>query len=153
MAFKKQNSCSETFKIVIKNDDAVPESVTEEIYDNYLKNLDETVLGLVGEPTRFVMKRDLSFASQKHIASEQVGVDADGKPQVKMGYILEEIRSCLIDIENPSSLKPDEKIVFEKDKGDGLASKALIAYLHSLGVVMQLFSARQKVIAPVQKKM
>lgn len=148
MAFKKQNKVGDTFKIILQNDDAVPETVTDEVYQSYLEVLDEVILGLVGEPTRFVMKRDLSFGAHKQIASEQMGVDGDGKPQIKMGFILEEVRAALVGIENPASLKPEECLIFEKEKGDGLASKALISQLHAMGVAMSLYGARQKVLAP-----
>ena len=124
----KINSALDIFKVISRQDEALPEDLSEEEFELYQSTLDETLLRLKGEPTRFVMRRTLPYGAQQEITNQQVKVGRDGKPQVNFGFMLEEVRCSLIDIENPADIPQEEKVEFKRD-GDGFASKELIAKL------------------------
>jgi len=154
MGIKKPNY-SDTIKLVLRVDSAIPEDMTDEIYQTYLETLDEEILNLTEEPTRFVMRKQLPFTAQKNITNEQMGVDMEGKAQMKLGFMLEEVRASLIDIENPPSYTEEQKIVFKRDS-DGLASKELIGMLNTMKLIMPIYGARQTILEKneaQQKKM
>jgi hypothetical protein len=138
----KFSSASDIFKVVSRHDDSIAEDLTDEEFDLYQQSLDESHLRLVGEPTRFIVRRTLSYGAQQEVTNQQVTVGKDGKPKVNFGFVLEEVRCALIDIENPSSLPEDQKLHFVKDI-DGFASKELIAKLNSIGIVSEIYSAKQ----------
>lgn len=141
MAFKF-NSADDIIKVVSRQDDALPEDLLEEEFEKYQETLDESHLRLTGIPTRFVIRRTLPFGAQQEVTNQQVKVGQDGKPQVNFGFILEEIRCALINIENPDDLPEDQKLVFKRD-ADGYASKDLIAKLNAAGIVSELYSTKQ----------
>ena len=143
----------ETIFVVSKIDDAIPETVTPEIYDQYLKTLDESLLDLNGAvPTRFILKKTLDFATQKHIEDVKIGVSDAGKAQFKFSFMMETIRFALVGIDNPPDMPPEQQLVFTKE-ADGFASRDLIAYLNSAGIVQELFTAHQNASKPqIQKK-
>lgn len=148
----KINKSTEAFKVILRSDDALPEDISEEKWAEYKKTLDETVLGLKKEPTRFVLRRHLPFGAQQSIANHQISVGAGGKPTFQFGYMLEEIRCALTDIENPASIPEEDKILFKKAE-DGFADHNLIAMLNSAGIVAELFATRQEKLsaAPAKK--
>jgi hypothetical protein len=143
----------ETILVISKIDDAIPENLTSEAHGEYLKTLDESLLGLGNAiPTRFVLKKTLSFAAQKHIEDVKMGVNDEGKAEFKFGFMMETIRFALVGIENPPDMPPEQQLVFKKE-ADGFASRELIAYLNSAGIVQELFVAHQSASKPlVQKK-
>lgn len=110
------------------------------IYGRYLDTLDESVLQLKADvlPTRFVLKKLLAFGVAQKIKTQQSGVSADGKVEVRMGYIMDEVRAALVGVENPGS----PSLEFKKD-ADGYACKHLVALLESAGILNELFAARQ----------
>ncbi len=145
MAIKlSRSTATDTLKVVCRMDDAV--QCDDEAFANYQKTLDETFLGVMSsEPTRFVLRVHLPYAAQKTVTSEQLSIGADGIPQIKLGFMLEDVRCSLIDIENPASVAEGAKILYTRDS-DGFASKELIAQLHSAGIVTELFAARQAAV-------
>jgi hypothetical protein len=138
----KTNSVADIFKVISRHDDAIPEDLTDEEFELYQATLDETHLRMASEPTRFVVRRTLSFTAQQEVTNQQVAIGRDGKPKVNFGFILEEIRCALIDIENPADLPEDQKLLFKRD-ADGFASKELIAKLNAIGIVSELYTAKQ----------
>lgn len=131
------DSGKETIKVIASRDGAITSG--DEGYKVYQETLDEVALGLKGEPTRFVLRKTLSFDGGQKIKTEQAGVDpATGKISVKLGYVMEDIRMSLIGVDNPGS----PSVEFKKDS-DGYASKELIALLEANGIVNELFAARQ----------
>lgn len=133
---------SGNFKLISSIDPAVNCSVDGENsdYDNYLKTLDEDLLNLSAEPTRFVAKRTLDFRAHKAIKGAQI--EKDGKEmKVTTAFIMEQVRQSLTDIENPEGTKTD--LNYKRDD-DGKASRELIADLESLGIVMELYTAQNE---------
>jgi hypothetical protein len=133
---------SGNFKLVSSIDPAVNCSIEGEDsdYDKYLKTLDESILNLTAEPTRFACKRTLDFRAHKAIKGAQI--EKDGKDmKVTTAFIMEQVRQSLVDIENPEGTQTD--LVFTRDS-DGKASKELIADLESLGIVMELYTAQNE---------
>lgn len=110
------------------------------LYQQYLETLDEAILQLKPdvEPTRFVMRRVLPYSMSQKIKTEQAGTNAEGKVEVRMGFIMDEIRAALVDVKNPGA----PALAFKKDS-DGCASKELVSTLESMGVTNELFAARQ----------
>lgn len=109
-------------------------------YQRYLETLDESLLQLKPgvEPTRFVMRKVLPFAQAQKIKTEQAAVGAEGRMEVRMGFIMDEVRAALIDVKNPGS----PSLAYKRDS-DGLASRELVSLLDSVGIVNELFTARQ----------
>lgn len=110
------------------------------VYQRYLETLDEALLQLKeGEtPTRFVMRRMLPFGMAQKIKTEQAGTTDDGKVEVRMGFIMHEIRAALVGVTNPGS----KSLEFKLDS-DGYASKPLVALLEAAGITNELYAARQ----------
>lgn len=145
----KINKNQETIKVITRMDDALPEDLSEENWSLYIDTLDESVLGLKGEPTRFVLRVHLPLAAQKAILNEQATVSSTGQVQINIGFMLEEVRAALVGIENP--VNTNDPIDF-KLENDGLASKELIAMLQTAGVVAFLMGIRQNYIAKKGQK-
>ena len=113
------------------------------VYQRYLETLDESLLCLKPEsvPTRFVMRRILPYEAAHKIKSAQAGMNDEGKMEVRMGYIMEEVRASLVDVRDPGT----DALAFKRDS-DGRASKELISLLESVGIVNELYAARQGLI-------
>jgi hypothetical protein len=138
----KLGSVADTFKLVSRHDGSIAEDLTDEEFELYQESLDESHLRLQSEPTRFVIKRTLTFDAQKEVTRQQVRVGRDGKPQVDFSFMLDEVRFAIVGIENPADMAEEDKIVFKKD-ADGFASKDLIAKLNAAGIVSEIYSAKQ----------
>lgn len=139
----------DTLEVISSKDEAV--TVDGEVYGKYLETLDESLLCLKPgvEPTRFVLKKVLSYGMSQKIKTEQAGLNEDGKVSIRMGYILDEVRASLVDVKNPGSAM----LTFKKDS-DGAASKDLVALLEQAGIANELYAARQAALkgGGVQKK-
>ena len=109
--------------------------VSEEEYEEYLKDLDESKLPVVSEPTRFLMKKTLPYKDTKRVMNSQVSFD-DGKPNVNVSFIMDEVRCALVGIEGPGAE------TFKKDK-DGYASMDIVNSLYNSGVLMDLYNGRR----------
>ena len=135
----------ELVEVICSKDESV--SCDSDSFQEYLRTLDESLLGLNPDlaPTRFVMKKTLPYAATKQIKNEQVGYK-DGEMELRLGFIIEEVRTALVDIKNPGA-----GLEFKKD-GDGGASKSLIEKLEAAGIVQELYTARQSAIKAVNPK-
>lgn len=131
----------DTIEVISSKDESV--TCDAEMYQKYLETLDENLLGLKPDcqPTRFVMRKILSFGMAQKIKSEQAGVNKEGQIEIKFGFTLDDVRAALIDVKNPGS----PLIQFKKDS-DGYASKELIALLDQIGIANELYAARQAAI-------
>ena len=141
MAFTTELLNDSKLRIVAFADPSV--GCDEETYTRYLQGLDETLLELDGEPTRFVMRK---FLDQREIAGVQddmISFDADRNVRVKMSSNTEEVRRALVGIENPMDVGG---IVWAKDPGDRWADRDLVSKLAQLGIVANLYEARQAAI-------
>ena len=141
----KKTTANETIKVVCRLDDAIPKDISDADFQLYQESLDESFLNLKAVPTRFVLRLNLPYAAQKTVTSEQIGVTADGKAEVRLGFMLEDVRCSLVDIENPPTVPEEDKLLYAKE-GDGFASKELISRLHGAGIVTELFAARQAAV-------
>ena len=141
------NAVSEVIKVISRLDDCI--NCTEEEYDKYLESLDESILNMEegSKPVRFVLKSQLDYKAQRQIKKDQVSMQ-DGSMGVNLGFMMLELRICLIDVEDPGT----PLLTFVKGK-DGLASEDLIARLESLGISSDLIAARNHAVKPkVPKK-
>lgn len=131
-------SGKETIEVIASRDGSV--QCDAAAYGTYLQTLDEAVLDLVpGQvPTRFVLRKVLPFGMSQKIKTEQAGIDENGKVQVRMGYILDDVRAALIDVKDPGS----PSLTFKKDS-DGFVARDLVALLESAGIANELYAARQ----------
>jgi hypothetical protein len=142
MALKIVTKTQETVKIIVRQDSSIPENLTDDEWESYQNSLDETFLRLKDEPTRFVVRVSLPYEAQVKIQNSQMSY-SDGKPELKIGYIMEELRCSLVGIENPAG---SDSFCFKKDE-DGFASRQLIAELAQYGLVHQLFAIRSATTA------
>lgn len=131
----------ETLEVISSKDEAV--TADGEAYGKYLETLDEALLCLKPgvEPTRFVLRKQLSYGMSQKIKTEQAGLNEHGKVEIRMGYILDDVRASLVDVKNPGS----ELLKFKRDS-DGYASKDLVALLEGAGVANELYAARQSAV-------
>src|SRR4051812_29896884 len=90
-------SKDETIKVVARSDEAV--KCDAETYNKYLECLDESLLQLDGEPVRFVLRKSLPFKYSQKVAAMQTKM-VDGEMVMNIGYIAEEVRYALKEIEN-----------------------------------------------------
>lgn len=128
-----------TIKVVVSKDNAV--HCTDDEYEKYTETLDESLLKLDGCPTRFVLRKNLSYEASQKVMDAQASF-VKGKVQMNMSYVLEEIRASWIGVENPPDLPKDQCITWKREN-DGLANKGLVAGLQNAGVLMDLYKARQ----------
>jgi len=135
----KLPSRNETFKVVLRLDSAI--GCQPDDYDRYLDTLDESVLQLQEEPTRFVMRKVLPYRLASGVQDKQFSFKK-GEVEVRSSFMLEEVRCSIVGIENPPHLSSDERLEFKAD-GDGGASEDLMAVLGASGLVMDLYRARQ----------
>lgn len=133
MAFNLEEG-SDTLEIICSKDEAV--TCDKDGFEEYLKTLDESHLKLADgiSPTRFVMKKTLGYEEQKRIKNSQLGFK-DGDMQIKLGYMVEEVRYRLTDIKGGG-----RGMEFKKDS-DGYVAKSLVEKLDSYGIVKELHDA------------
>lgn len=127
----------ETIKVIARVDDAVNCSDAE--YDEYLAFLDESILSIKGNPTRFVVRKVMPYAASKDLEAGRLKINQETREISVSAMQLEEARAVLVGIENPADC--DSPIEFKKDS-DGLASRELIASLATAGIIANLIAAR-----------
>lgn len=137
----------DTLEVICSKDEAV--TCDKDGFAEYLKTLDESHLKLdpAIAPTRFVLKKTLTYEEQRKIKNNQLGFK-DGDMQIRLAYIVDEIRFRLIDIKGGGS-----GITFKKDS-DGYVAQTLAVKLDTYGVVKELHEAVQTALnmKPVPKK-
>ncbi len=134
MSFTLNMDTDKTVSIIVSKDSSI-KGVDEEVYEKYLETLDESLLPIQGEPTRFVMKKTLPYKDTKRVMNSQVSF-VDGKPNVNISFIMDEVRCALVGMEGPGSEG------FKKDK-DGYASMDVVNALYNSGVLMDLYNGRR----------
>ena len=140
----KLPSLHDTFKVVLRIDSAI--GADAEAYERYLETLDEGLLQLKEEPTRFVLRKVLPNRLYKKIQGDQLQMK-DGEMKVFFSFTSQEVRCSLIGIENPPHLPAEDRIEF-KAESDGGASEDLMSQLQAAGVVMDLYKAKQAAVGP-----
>lgn len=134
MSFILNMDTDKTVAVIVSKDSSI-KGVSDEVYEAYLKDLDESKLPIAGTPTKFILKRTLPYRVAKRVMNSQVGFE-DGKPQVNISYLMEEVRCALVGMEGPGSE------AFKKDK-DGYAAQEVVGALYNAGVLMDLYNARR----------
>jgi hypothetical protein len=131
---------SELVEVIVFKDASV--QCTRDEYAEYLKTLDESLLKIKEDmnPTRWVMKKTLTYGEQRKIKDSQVGFK-DGDMTLRLGFMLDEVRFSLVDIKNAG-----KGVEFKKDS-DGYVSKSLIEKLDAAGIVRELHEARQTALS------
>lgn len=137
MAIARPNKEAQ-IKVISQVDSAV--KCDDEAYEEYLKTLDERFLELDGDPTRFVLKKYLTWSEQDQVDDLKTKVEGR-KVKVQMGFMSEDVRLSLVDIENPPSVPDIQQLRIEKDKW-GKPSKEFIGLLRDIKVVNDLYNAR-----------
>lgn len=144
---------NEVIEVPLRMDDAL--DMTDKEYDAYLEKLDSSLLKFHEgqQPTLFKLRKVLPYRLSQKVEDmkmdieygKQKGDDAKMKP--RMSWIAEEVRCALVGVVNPPGLAEDQCIEFKQD-GDGGASKEFIAQLKALGVIMDLYNARNSISKP-----
>lgn len=122
--------------VISSKDDALVD-LTPEVYESYLKDLDESKLTLSGEPTRFILK---TVSSQKEILEQK---DAQTSVAMKAQQTGEAPVYSLM----ASTVRPSLKDMVTagvsqiiKDKS-GLASEDFMSWLIQTDIVADLYRA------------
>lgn len=152
MAFTTDNLLNDgDIEVIVRQDSAL--DVTDEEYAEYIRTCDEELLKFKDgeEPTRFVMKRQISLKHATAIENAKVRYDQSGDMTLQLGFIFMEIRACLKEIKNPPSVPKDKQIVL-KFTGDGLLEEKLMANLVASGIVTNLYNARQAFVSKMQRR-
>jgi len=134
MAFLLNMDTDKTVSVIVSKDSSI-KGVADEVYEQYLKDLDESKLPIQGPSTKFIMKRTLPYKDTKRVMNSQVSFD-DGKASVNISFIMDEVRCALVGMEGPGAE------AFKKDK-DGYASMDVVNSLYNSGVMMDLYNARR----------
>lgn len=157
---------SDTLRVILRIDDAIAHKKTinqdgEEIdvYEQYLDTLDESLLEIVPgkQPTYFVMRKVLPQRFADKVDDKKMKTDDKGKSTPSTAFVTEEVRLALVDIINPDNVPEEEKIIYKRDS-DGGTSKDLIAQLHAVNVLYDLYRAKNpkndqnESISPSDKK-
>lgn len=135
MAFELEMDTKKTVSVIVSKDSSIS-ATSDEDYDSYLEDLDETKLTIEGEPTRFILKQTLPYKDTKRVMNSQVSIGEDNKPQINISFMMDEVRCALVGMEGPGSG------AFVKDK-DGYAAQDIVNALHNRGVLMDLYNARK----------
>lgn len=156
MSFTTDNLLGDAeISVIVQADTSL--DVSEEVYSEYLKNLDESILTFKDgeEPTRWIMKRTLPLKHATKIENSKVRYDKSGEIQIQLGNAVhDEIRAALKDIRNPDSV-PEDKALKLKFTGDGFVRDDIFEKLVACGIVQNLYTARQaaiSVVGSVKKK-
>lgn len=134
MGFLLHMDTAKTVSVIVSKDSSI-KGVSEETYESYLTDLDESKLKFDGEPTRFILKRTLPYRDTKRVMNSQVSFE-EGKPQVNISFIMEEVRYALVGMEGPGADG------FKKGK-DGVVEMEVVNALYNAGVLMDLYNARR----------
>ncbi len=133
MGFTLNMDTDKTVSVIVSKDSSI-KGVSEEVYEDYLKELDESLLTFNGEPARFKLRLTLPYRDTKRVMNSQVSFE-DGKPSVNISFIMEEVRCALVGMEGPGS----EAFQLEK----GTATKEVVNSLYNAGVLMDLYNGRR----------
>lgn len=130
--------------VVISKDPAV--GCDEEGYKAYVESFrkgqgDESLLKMTDEPTRFTLKKMIPYDAALEVKDRQMGFE-DGKPRVRLSFMVEEIRYALVGIKNPPNVLPEAAIEFKRDS-DNFASKELVQLMEQAGWINDLYAARK----------
>ena len=128
-------------EVIVKVDTAV--KCDDEEYQQYIETGNEDFLKLEGEPTRFVMKKNLSYQLAKKVKDSQVSFNK-GEVGINFGYVYEEVRCALVDIKNPG----DDRLKFKK-ASDGACSEKILELLGD-GIIFNLNQRRQAALGGVE---
>lgn len=137
----------EYVEVPLRMDSAL--NMTDEEYDLYLENLDDSLLKFNdGEiPTIFKMRKVLPYRLSQKVDDMKMKMEyatrkgGEAKVSPRMAWLAEEVRCSLVDVVNPPNVPLDKHIKFKQD-GDGGADQGFMAQLVALGVVMDLYTAR-----------
>jgi len=134
MAFLLNMDTDKTVSVIVSKDSSI-RGVAEDVYEQYLLDLDESKLPIEGPSTKFLLKKTLPYKDTKRVMNSQVSFD-DGKASVNISFIMDEVRCALVGMEGPGAE------AFKKDK-DGYASMDVVNALYNSGVMMDLYNARR----------
>lgn len=134
MAFLLNMDTEKTVSVIVSKDSSI-KGVTDDVYEQYLKDLDESKLPIKGPCTKFILKRTLPYKDTKRVMNSQVSFE-DGKASVNISFIMDEVRCALVGMEGPGAE------AFKKDK-DGYAPMDVVNALYNSGVLMDLYNARR----------
>lgn len=143
MAISMNDVKEKVIEVIAKCDSSL--DITDQEYEEYITTLDATKIKLKqgDEPTRFVLNTNLKYEHLLKIDTE-FSISRDGNVKVSASNRHEEVRLCLIDIVNPSTLPKDQHLLYKK-AGDGGAARELMAILITNGIADNLYAALQTV--------
>lgn len=129
-----------TIAVIVQKDEAV--TCSDENYVKYLESLDEDLLELDGDPTRFVLKKHLMLPDQNAVTDAKTGVDAKGNISLKLSFMVEDIRLSLLRVEGPKDSPLNFDFSKMKSKNNEIKNN-LLAAMAEKEIIGDLFRARQ----------
>lgn len=143
MAFKIVKGLSE-ISVVPRVDDAI--TCNDDEYADYIASFspessgDESILKLSEEPTRFVLRLNLSWDAKRKVDSNNMSIKGRSV-SVDPYYTKDLLRHSFKAIKNPPQVPLDQQIKFVKDSSDKLISKSFMNDLESMGEIENLVTA------------
>jgi hypothetical protein len=146
MALDFSDVGEENIKIVLSCDPSIGEDAD---YEAYIQSLDESHLKLVGEPTRFLMRKRLKYAVSQKLKQSQMEYSGGGDAKMNGAFYMEEVRMRWCGIEQPAGAKPVE---FKK-AGDGGAHPEMMEKLEDKNGTLELYTGCQLSIKSSQNEL
>ena len=154
-----QVSLKESLEVAIRIDTAL--DMTNEEYDEYLKTCDKSLLKCHEGQTPIFFKMRKVIPYHLSLKIENMKMDMVKKREgdkttneivPKISWMAEEVRFAIVDIINPDSCEPSERLEFKRES-DGHCSEEIMGFLVSTNSHMDLWTARQSVKNnPINKK-
>lgn len=143
MAFKIRKGLTE-ISVVLRMDDAV--KCNDDEYAEYIASFspdspgDESLLKLSEDPTRFILRLNLSWEAKRKVESGNMSIKGQNV-SIDPYYTKDLLRHSFKSIKNPSQVPLDEQLKFVKDSSDKLISKSFMNDLEQMGELENLVTA------------
>jgi hypothetical protein len=143
MSFTTDNLVQDgTFDVILSSDPAL--DVTKEEYAAYATTLNEGLLKLKDgqQPTRWTLRKKLSYQHKQWVDAAKVRVDRKGDMSVTIfEFMTREVRASLVGIKSPESVPVEKRLESKMKKtGDDLISEEFAVALGDL--INEIFSIR-----------
>lgn len=131
-----------TIDVVVSKDSCV--KADQKGYEAYLKSFkdgagDESHLKLDGDPTRFTLKKQLTWQEKQRLRSKNIKI-LGRKASIDVNYTANMVRLHIVGIKNPEGVDPAKRLNFEQE-GDGGLSFKILNQLDNGGSIPELLAA------------
>lgn len=156
MAFTFEKNKNSKIKVILAVDSAIKR---KDKYEEYLESFkndepDESLLELEGIPSRFVLRKTLTFEAKQKLRSKNFKVrtrknDDETGMEIDVNYTYDLLRMLLIDIENPPGI---DGVIVYKNGSDNYCSSDIINILDEANCVNDLIKAHNNATTKLEKE-